>query len=298
MYSTSVAVRAAPGAVVPSRGVIRTNGSVLSKHYKGMRVRVASESKENAVADAAEPAAQEPALPQGIEKIYVGKGRYLEDDPSKYPGRDNAYTGGFAGGETGLKNFVAEKGIPYSSPTKEEPPKISASTKKSGIYVGKGKYVDDDKSNTSQVMKLSARDSSLVGGFAGGEVGLKEFVATGEVPFGEGRKQQSSLIVAGIVSLLGVAGGILFTDVGEFGEQVISGKTNVSPEVLSGLDENTKFLLEAGVLLTGVVASLIGGRALIGSFRKNLAEGVTKASVLAVFWIAVFVAAQFVLDSP
>lgn len=241
----------------------------------------------------------EKELADGKARIYVGKGRYIEDDPSKYPGRDNAYTGGFAGGETGLKNFVAKEGIPYSSPKSAaaEGAQKASSGKTSGIYVGKGRFVEDDKSNASKVMKLSARDSSLVGGFAGGEVGLKEFVATGEVPFGEGKKQQSPLIVAGIVSILGVTGGILFTDLGQFGEEVISGKTNVSPEVLSGLDENTKFLLEAGVLLTGVVASLIGGRALIGSFRKNLAEGVTKFGVLALFWMVVFVAAQFVLDS-
>ena len=35
---------------------------------------------------------------EGKEKIYVGKGRFIEDDPKKYPER-NALTGGFAGGE-------------------------------------------------------------------------------------------------------------------------------------------------------------------------------------------------------
>ena len=305
MFALRLPASSVSSARLGGPGVARKpNGAVIGKQCTGTRVRVSAEDNDVEVvtkAESSESSAQpqqSKPLPDGVEKIYVGKGRYLEDDPSKYPGRDNLYTGGFAGGETGLKNFVAEKGIPYSSPAKESAA-ANASAKKQakGIYVGKGKYVEDDKSNTTKVMKLSTRDA-LVGGFAGGEVGLKEFVATGEVPFGEGRKQQSPLIVAGIVSLLGVAGGILFTDVGEFGEQVISGKTNVSPEALSGLDENTKFLLEAGVLLTGVVASLIGGRALIGSFKKSLAEGVTKAGVLAVFWILVFVAAQFVLDSP
>jgi len=307
MFALRLPASSVSSARLGGPGVARKpNGAVIGKQCTGMRVRVSAEDNDVDVVTKAEssessaPAQpqQSKPLPDGIEKIYVGKGRYLEDDPSKYPGRDNLYTGGFAGGETGLKNFVAEKGIPYSSPAKEsKAAKASAKKPAKGVYVGKGKFFEDDKSNTYKVMKLSTRDA-LVGGFAGGEVGLKEFVATGEVPFGEGRKQQSPLIVAGIVSLLGVAGGILFTDVGEFGEQVISGKTNVSPEALSGLDENTKFLLEAGVLLTGVVASLIGGRALIGSFKKSLAEGVTKAGVLAVFWIMVFVAAQFVLDSP
>ncbi len=256
----------------------------------------ASDASERAMDTAKSEAAK--TLPEGVERIYVGKGNYIEDDPNKYPRRDNAYTGGFAGGETGLKKFVSEQGIPYSEAKASGEKRTEKPSKKSGdIYVGKGRYVEDDKSNTSKVMKLSARDSSLVGGFAGGEVGLKKFVATGEVPFGEGRQQQSPLIVAGIVSILGVGGGILFTDLGQFGEEVITGKTNVSPEALNGLDENTKFLLEAGVLLTGVVASIIGGRALIGSFRKNMAEGVAKFGVLALFWMAVFIAAQFVLDS-
>jgi hypothetical protein len=39
-------------------------------------------------------------------KIYVGKGRFLEDDGvTQYPDR-NALTGGFAGGEVGLRASV------------------------------------------------------------------------------------------------------------------------------------------------------------------------------------------------
>lgn len=34
----------------------------------------------------------------GKAKIYIGKGRFLEDDPTKYPDR-TVLTGGFAGGE-------------------------------------------------------------------------------------------------------------------------------------------------------------------------------------------------------
>lgn len=39
-------------------------------------------------------------------KIYVGKGRFVEDDPTKYPSRTET-AGGWAGGEVGLKAFVA-----------------------------------------------------------------------------------------------------------------------------------------------------------------------------------------------
>ena len=239
-------------------------------------------------------------LPPGTEKIYIGKGQYIVDDPSKYPGR-NALTGGFAGGEVGLKNFVAESGIdsvPGNASEKAEP--ATGKAGKNGIYVGKGRFLKDDSTNESKVMKMSARDNSLVGGFAGGEVGLKEFVQTGEVPFdeeGKGRRQQSPLIIAGIVSITAVTGGILLTDVSDFGEHVISGSTEVTPEALSGLDENTKLLLEAGVLMMGVVASVIGGKALLGSLRSSIKEGATRLAVLAAFWMVVFIAAQFVLDS-
>ena len=176
-----------------------------------------------------------------------------------------------------------------------------ANRKKKGIYVGKGKFAEDDpKSNQARVMKVTGRDSTLVGGFAGGEVGLQEFVETGVVPFGDGssRRQQSPLIIAGIVSTAAVTGGILLTDVSDFGEQVISGTTKVNPESLAGIDENTKLLLEAGVLMIGVVATVIGGRALIGSMRSSIKEGATRFAILAAFWMAVFIAARFVLDSP
>lgn len=41
------------------------------------------------------------AKSSGVEKIYVGKGRFIEDVPDKYPDR-NPLTGGFAGGEVRL----------------------------------------------------------------------------------------------------------------------------------------------------------------------------------------------------
>lgn len=37
-------------------------------------------------------------VPEGKAKIYVGKGRYIVDDPAKYPDK-TTFTGGFAGGE-------------------------------------------------------------------------------------------------------------------------------------------------------------------------------------------------------
>jgi hypothetical protein len=61
-----------------------------------------------------------------VAEIYIGhgkeeieakkagaKGRFIVDDPSKYPGRDNDFVGGWAGGEKGLKDFVAVRLWPW-----------------------------------------------------------------------------------------------------------------------------------------------------------------------------------------
>jgi len=201
--------------------------------------------------------------------------------------------------QVGLQSFVAKADVSPKSSGK----KGAASGPKKGIYVGKGKFVSDDSSsNETKVMKLTGRDSSLVGGFAGGEMGLQEYVSKGEITFSDGtsgRRQQSPLIVAGIVSVAAVTGGILLTDVSDLGERLITGTTKVTPAAaLAEMDENTKLLLEAGVLMIGVVASVIGGKALLGSLRSSIKEGATRFGVLAAFWMVVFIAARFVLDSP
>lgn len=207
--------------------------------------------------------------------------------------------------QVGLKQFVSQIDGTVAKPdanSKSSDSKAS-STSKGGLYVGKGRYLPyDPKSNESRIAKSTGRDSSLVGGFAGGEVGLRKYVETGEVPFAsEGsraRRQQSSLIVAGVVSAAAVTGGILLTDVTDIGEQIVSGSTSVTPAALAGLDDNTKLLLETAILLVGVVATVVGARAIIGSITNNLREGATRLGTLALFWIVVFIAARFILDSP
>ena len=41
---------------------------------------------------------------KGEDDIYVGKGKYVKGNAKKFAGRDNLFTGGWAGGEVGLKN--------------------------------------------------------------------------------------------------------------------------------------------------------------------------------------------------
>ena len=47
------------------------------------------------------------STPRATMTIYVGKGKYVKGDAKKFAGRDNLLTGGWAGGEVGLK--VGEK---------------------------------------------------------------------------------------------------------------------------------------------------------------------------------------------
>jgi len=206
--------------------------------------------------------------------------------------------------QIGLKQFVSEldeKDKKYKKKVELPDTKASPSNKsKNSLYVGKGRYLPyDPANNEAEVMKTTGRDSSLTGGFSGGETGLRQFVETGEVPFapeGSKKKQQSPLSMAGIISASAVTGGLLLNDAGDIGERILSG-TGTSRAALAGLDENTKLLLETAVLLVGVVATVVGGRALVGNLTNNLKEGATRVAVLAMFWVAVFIAARFILDS-
>lgn len=64
-------------------------------HPISRRVRVLASSQT--LADAS-PKTSDKAEDSRKSKIYVGKGRFVEDDPSKYPEK-TSLTGGFAGGE-------------------------------------------------------------------------------------------------------------------------------------------------------------------------------------------------------
>lgn len=206
--------------------------------------------------------------------------------------------------QVGLKQFVSDIGpdAKAAKAIKESQSKASPKKSKDSLYVGKGRYLPyDPASNESLVVKSTGRDSRLVGGFAGGEVGLRKYVETGNVPFapeGSRSRQQSPLITAAVISAAAVTGGILLTDVSDVGEQVLSGSTSVSPSALAGLDENTKLLLETAVLLVGVVASIVGGRTIVGSLTSSIRDGAARLVTLAAFWVVVFIAARFILDSP
>ena len=104
------------------------------------------------------------------ENVYIGKGRFVQDDPKKYAGRDNWFTGGWPGGEKQLKEvFIKEEtGASKSGEAKAAERALPDWAKGDDeIYVGKGKYVKGDSK------KFAGRDNLFTGGWAGGEVGLK-----------------------------------------------------------------------------------------------------------------------------
>ena len=101
------------------------------------------------------------------EEVYVGKGKWVLDDPRKYAARDDWFTGGWPGGEVGLKeSFIQE---PYETPVQSSPlnPLPEDVAGEDTVYLGKGKFVKAD------AKKFAARDNLLTGGWAGGEVALK-----------------------------------------------------------------------------------------------------------------------------
>lgn len=140
--------------------------------------------------------------------IYIGKGKTIRDDPSKYPDRTEL-TGGWAGGELGMWQFRetakadAQKEV-KASPGLELPKflkfsdsneqetftarvngkEVQGPVRGSGndiIYIGKESFIKDegrkypDKEDVGFIY-------GATGGFAGGEEGLKKFLETGDVP--------------------------------------------------------------------------------------------------------------------
>ena len=70
--------------------------------------------------------------------------------PKKYPGRDNTLTGGWAGGEVGLKAFITDSGAaaatPPAKPAGKAAGRAAQPISQGGdvIYIGKGKSIKGD----------------------------------------------------------------------------------------------------------------------------------------------------------
>jgi len=298
------------------------------------------------------------AVPEGKAEIYIGfekgdyaprdgrTGRVIVDDPSKYPDR-SVYVGGWPGGEVALKSWAPKaaaeaakeeeggsSGAPGGGGKKATPaiPKPAAGAKAAAapIYLGHakddyagrregapGRFIQDDPA------KYPGREDlgpliSAIGGFAGGEVGVKTFAATGQIPVaapgsGAGRRQFSpvalGLVVAGAAGL----GGALLNSGVEVAEGVVEGLEGVGAAgggaaaagaaTAAGralLDPSTRTLLALGggaLAATGgifaVRGAVMGARDRAAAAAETVADGAKAAA----FWVLVFLAFKLVLES-
>ena len=262
------------------------------------------------------------------EKVYIGNGKFIEDDPIKYPGKEDmgpllGVSGGFAGGERNLKDgdFRREtlpeelkKGFPSKwsqrevvDPAVARPQRVrkgfDAGTDK--VYIGHPKgakgydgtrYLRDDarlypdKEDAGFFMGVS-------GGFAGGEVGLKDqFNQDGEIKLrqGPGRVPVSPLEAAFAIGFLGTFGALAVIKLQE--EGVTDAEAAVAffqglPAQLSQASQG----VEWGPV--GAASAVVGGLAVASAAAtalKKKADAAAKSAGAAAARLAVLAAAAAV----
>lgn len=294
-----------------------------------------------------------PVVPEGKEQIYIGfekgdyaprsgrTGRVIVDDPAKYPDR-TVYVGGWPGGEVALKSWAPKAAADAGGGAEAAPsgagaakaPSIPKPTKGGAapIYLGHakddytgrregvpGRFIVDDPT------KYPGREDvgpliSAVGGFAGGEVGVKAFAATGKVPVTDAdapaRRQFSPVAILFVVAGAAGLGGALLNSGVEVAEGVVEGLEGAA--VASGggsgaaaagaaaaagralLDPGTRTLLAVGGGLLALTGGIFGVRAAVMAARDRAAaaaETIGEGAKAAAFWVAVFLAFKLVLES-
>ena len=338
----------------PKQEVKVTEPSAEAQEPASTSAPAAAAAAPAAPAEAKKPAAPAPKpkaqVPEGKAEIYIGfekgdfapregrVGRVVVDDPAKYPGRDNDFVGGWAGGEVGLKAFAAgaaakeeqasTSGSSSSSSSSSAAAAAAAAAKakvrKAGgkVYIGHekddyearrlglpGRFVDDDPQKYPDKEDIGPL-LNAVGGFAGGERGVKAFAATGEIPLapdGRGSRQFSPLAFAGFVALVGAGGGLLLNGVEE---TVVEGAD--SPEALAlkgvaselasvaAVDGPQRAALTAAVAVAAALAGVFAVKAAVdGAKARAAALGATVAdgAKAAAFWVAVFFAFKLVIEN-
>ena len=195
-------------------------------------------------------------VPAGTgEKLYVGQGKYIEEDKDgllKKTGRDSQLVGGFAGGEKGLWGYRT---------ILEDDPTI-AKKKYEPVYGG--------RKGTKEV-SLAKDFGGMAGGFPGGEVGVKAYNATGNIPTRDAPPTVGWGPPVLLLAAIGTAGYYLNPGdpAEEFNAAVSTAVTAKSAIDASLSPEQENLVLEgAGVVL----AALVGASA-VGSAAKKVGEG-------------------------
>jgi hypothetical protein len=227
------------------------------------------------------------------ERVYIGKGRYVEDDPRKYPGReDNNAAGGWAGGEKGLWQFREAQGAvasPKAVPVKKGPTFLPPSLD----------------------VRLTKDFGNMAGGFPGGEVGVKAFTETGRIatrdsPPSVGLSAYVAVTLAGAYAACVYATGDVDPRDWEFvtatrggaapveqvaadGKKIVRLPSVALPPVDPGV---AKAVAPPAAVVGGVVAAGLAVQALI----RKLAASVSRGLVTALFLAAVLAAALRILN--
>jgi hypothetical protein len=228
------------------------------------------------------------------ERVYIGKGRYVEDDPRKYPGReDNNAAGGWAGGEKGLWQFREAQGAvasPKAVPVKKKGPTSLP---------------------PSLDVRLTKDFGNMAGGFPGGEVGVKAFTETGRIatrdsPPSVGLSAYVAVTLAGAYAACVYATGDVDPRDWEFvtatrggaapveqvaadGKKIVRLPSVALPPVDPGV---AKAVAPPAAVVGGVVAAGLAVQALI----RKLAASVSRGLVTALFLAAVLAAALRILN--
>lgn len=255
--------------------------------------------------------------------MYVGKGKYVTDDPAKYPGREaNAAAGGWAGGEK-ARSLFRESSCTAPTPALFAHARPHAHGLPSqglwafreearGVVAPKEVWTKGPNAPRKVLPReldvdLTKDFGRLAGGFPGGEVGLKSFNSTGKVaknaqPPTVGLGAYFAVAAAGAYAACVYATGDLNPGDWEFttadgtpGSEVPGGKraTISLPAVsLPAIDSAVARTVAPPALLAGgVVAAAL---ALQVGLRK-LAEKAQRTATLALFAAAVGAAAGKIL---
>ena len=252
----------------------------------------------------------------GTDKIYIGKPKlaktwaedelWVTDDVSLYPGKEDVgpfmgAVGGFAGGEVGLKDSFnqLEPGQKFKAKAgkKKKDRAVAATGRKDKIYIGKPKgaatWTEDDLWVKDDVRFYPGKEdvgpfSGAVGGFAGGEVGLKDYFAAGkDLPIaedGEGGQPQSPLVVGFGLGMVGLLATLVFDNLETLTDPevqaAVAGKVTAFDPQQAFADQD--FLVKAG-LVAGAGAVGVGTvSSAVGQAKRAATEAASSAARTAV----------------
>ena len=269
--------------------------------------------------------------------MYIGSGKFIEDDPAKYPGKEDlgplmGVSGGFAGGEKNLKDGSYRRdnlpeelkaGFPSKWSKRElvDPDVARPKRVRKGFDAGTDKvYIGHPKGAKGYDGTRYLRDDArlypgkedagffmgVAGGFAGGEVGLKDqFNQDGEIKLrqGSGRVPVSPLEAAFAIGFIGTFGALAVFKLREEGVTDAEAALAYLEAVPAQFSEATRGV-EWGPV--GVAGAAVGGLALasaaLSAARKAAVEASKAAGVgalrLSVLATAAALAFKIVSNGP